>query len=318
MPRVYSRICDWCGEAYTGRGERFCSRNCMSGSPGDPPHLREEDFLRPVNIHVTPKTYTAAKPKTDEVTSVHYGDIHFPHHDPRALTIRNKVLDFLSPEVVVDHGDTLDCEAISKYPKDPAHRVSLASEIAMASSDFGIVHSITPSARHLWFEGNHEDRLKRLLWKAADSRDLGEVLGLEGVSDHLRWGNLLGLDGLGWESTPYPGHVLLFDKMMLIHGNTVRTQSAYSARAEYDRYGKSGLSGHTHRLGSYYRRDYNGVHSWHELGMLGRIRNDYVAHANWQQGLGVITWSADHSRWGFEAVMIHEGVGYFRGLRFEG
>ncbi len=313
MPKIYRQNCERCGEWYEGFGLRFCSSDCAQSKR---PLLISDD-LRPIKIYVTPKKYTAAK-KEGLFHSVHYGDIHFPFHDSRALTIRNKILDFLRPGLVVDHGDTLDCESISRFPKDPFKRISLADEIKMAATDFGTVHGLTPQANHIWFEGNHEERLKRLLWKAADARDLGEILTLEGVIEHLSWGNLLGLDDLGWESIPYPQHKLLFEKMMLIHGNTVRTQSAYSARAEHDRYGKSGLSGHTHRMGSYYHRDYNGIHSWQELGMLGRIREDYVAHANWQQGMGVVTWSNDRSRWGFEPVMIHEGVGFFRGLRFEG
>ncbi len=313
MGRIYKRNCNACGNPYEGWGVKFCSQECSIRIP----EKEYSSLLTPVNIHVTPKKYVAEK-QTGLFTSVHYGDIHFPHHDPRALEIRNKILDFLDPSIVVDHGDTLDCESISKYPKDPHKRISLADEILMASKDLGEVHAITPNAAHIWFEGNHEDRLKRILWKAADDRSLGDVLTLDGISAHLEWGNLLGISSLGWEAFSYPKHKLLFDKVMLIHGNTVRTQSAYSARAEHDRYGKSGLSGHTHRMGSYYHRDYNGIHSWNELGLLGRIREDYVAHANWQQGMGVVTWSDDRSRWGFEPIVIHEGMAIFRGLKFTG
>jgi len=313
VPKIYKQHCEKCGEYYEGLGAKFCSYSCSvpRRAPSSP------DDLRPVRIHVTPKKYTATKAE-GLFHSVHYGDIHFPFEDRQALEIRNKILDFLRPSLVVDHGDTMDCESISRFPKDPFKRTSLSDEIKMAATDFGEVHALTPQANHVWFEGNHEERLKRLLWKAADARDLGEVLTLEGVVEHLAWGNLLGLDELGWEVIAYPEHKLLFEKLMLVHGNTVRIHSAYSAKAEHDRYGKSGISGHTHRLGAFYHTDYNGVHSWHELGLLGSIRNDYVAHANWQQGMGVVTWSRDHSRWGFEPVMIHEGVAFFRGLRFEG
>ena len=125
MGKIWKRNCDWCGKWYEGRGARFCSRLCPQGESADLPiGDKERDFLQPVHIHITPKVYTAAKPSSDEITSVHYGDIHFPHHDPRALDIRNQILDFLDPEIVVDHGDTLDCEAISRWPKDPLNRTS--------------------------------------------------------------------------------------------------------------------------------------------------------------------------------------------------
>jgi len=323
--KIYKKDCDWCSEYYEGVGKQYCSRQCYFAFQAYSSKIigarqRRKDLdalLRPVHIHVTPKKYTAAK-EEGLFHSVHYGDIHFPFEDPRALTIRNKILDFLRPEMVVDHGDTGDCEAISRFPKDPFNRTPLSEEIKMMAADFGEVHALTPDAEHIWFEGNHEERLKRTLWKAAEARDIAEILTLEGVKEHLAWGNLLGLDNLGWECIAYPEHKLIFGKLMLVHGNTVRVHSAYSAKAEHDRYGKSGISGHTHRLGAFYHTDYNGVHSWHELGLLGSIRTDYVAHANWQQGMGVVTWSDNRQRWGFEPIMIHEGVAFFRGLRFEG
>ena len=323
MPKIHNGTCERCAQPYRGRGKRFCSTSCCGAAQ---PKIQAEihayqggpeDLFRPINIHVTPKKLNAAK-RSDVFHSVHYGDIHFPFHDPRALAIRNQILDFLTPGLVVDHGDTGDCESISVYPKDPFKRTPLGAEFQMMAADFGEVHTLTPRAEHVWLEGNHEERLKRLVWRAADTRDLAEVLTLEAVTDALKWGKLLGLDSLGWESVPYPKSKLLFNRVIVAHGNTVRTHSAYSAKAEHDRYGKSGISGHTHRRGSYYHTDYNGTHAWHELGMLGAIRNDYVAHANWQQGFGVVTWSKDRTRWGFEAVEIYDGAAFFRGMRFEG
>lgn len=316
---IQKRICDGCQKYYEGVGVKFCSVSCRYAKPSFPLLSDKDDFdlFRPLNIYVSPPKLKAAK--AGHLThSVHYGDIHFPHHDVRALNIRNQILDFLNPEVVVDHGDTGDCESISKFPKDPFARISLHEEFEMMARDFGEVHSITPKASHIWLEGNHEERLKRLLWRAADTRDLAEILTLPLVTEALEWKKLLGLEGLDWELIPYPKHKLLFDKLILVHGSTVRMHSGYSAKAEHDRYGKSGLSGHTHRMGAFYHTDYNGIHSWHELGMLGKIRSDYVAHANWQQGMGVVTWNKDRTRWGFEPISIHDGLAIFRGLRFEG
>ncbi len=194
----------------------------------------------------------------------------------------------------------------------------MKEEIQRGAKLLGQIHALTPHAEHVWFEGNHEERLKRLIWGLADNRQAGEILTLDGVRNALEWGNLLGLDALGWETTPYPKHKLLHDKLIVKHGSSVRKHSAYTAKEEHDKYGKSGISGHTHRLGAFYHRDYNGAHAWFEIGLLGRIREDYVDHANWQQGMAVVTWSKDRSRFGVELVSIHDGVCYFRGRRFEG
>ncbi|HYE77539.1 MAG TPA: hypothetical protein VEI97_06110, partial [bacterium] len=271
------------------------------------------ELPRPVVLKVTRPRLPSSSP--GPFASVHYSDIHFPHHDPRALNILYQILDYIRPGLVVDHGDTLDCAEIGRWPKDPNNRVSLKEEIVMGAEHIGVVHALTPEAGHVWLEGNHEERLKRLIWGLADQRAAGEILTLEPVRKALEWGSLLGLDSLGWEVVPYPKHKLLFDRLVLKHGNSVRKHSSYSAREEHDKYGKSGLSGHTHRQGGYWHRDYNGVHAWWELGLLGQIREDYVDHANWQQGLACITWSDDRTRYGVELISIHDGVTYFRGRR---
>jgi len=274
------------------------------------------ELIRTVQIKVRPKEFSQAP--SGFFTSVHWGDRHFPYNDPRCDNILYQILDITSPGMTVDHGDTMDCEEISKYPKDPHNRVGLGDEIKGASRFFGQVHALTPDAEHIFLEGNHEERLKRLVWASADKRALGEVLTLPGVREALEWPSLLGIDELGWEFVPYPHHKLLWDRILLIHGNKVRKDSGMSARAEYDSYGKSGLSGHTHRRGAFHRTDYDGVHTWYEMGMLGSIRADYVAHANWQQGLMVVSWSEDRKEWGPAPVPIHDGVAYFRGMRLEG
>jgi hypothetical protein len=69
-------------------------------------------------------------------------------------------------------------------------------------------------------------------------------------------------------------------------------------------------------MGTYYHTDYNGPHVWVELGLMGRIREDYVSHANWQQGFAVVTWSEDRKRFGIEHINIHEGKAMFRGKQY--
>jgi len=281
--------------------------------------IKPHEFIREMRIHVPSKTYTAAK--SGFFTSVHWSDIHFPHEDERTLNILYQVLDIVQPGLVADHGDTLDCEQISKYPKDPWGRVGLADEIKMAARHFGVVESlISEDCQRVWLEGNHEVRLKKEVWKMCVDRVAGEILTLEqlGLKDRLEWGNLFGISERGWEIVPHPKHKLLWDRLLLIHGNKVRGDSALSARAEHKTYGKSGLSGHTHRRGSYHLTDHNGTQTWYEMGMMGKIRDDYVAHANWQQGFMVISWSDDRKEWGPEPVPIHDGVAYFRGMRLEG
>lgn len=266
---------------------------------------------------VRPKVPRSRKATAD--VSVHFSDVHYPHHDPRALSILHQILEITDPTVVVDHGDTLDAEQLGRWAKDPERRVSLADEIRMGVEHFGQITALTrPDCRHVWLEGNHEDRLRRTIWDMADRRAAGELLTLPTVREALQWGSLLGLDSLGWEQYPYQAthdrrnFCLLFDRIVCKHGAST---GAHPAQAEFKKYGKSGISGHTHKMASHHHRDWNGQLRWTCLGLMGRIREDYVDHAAWQQSLAVVTWSKDKSRWGMEHVQIIDGECYFRGKK---
>lgn len=283
------------------------------------PRLAESWDFKPLEIIV--KRPSTKPPRSGGFfTSVHYGDLHYPYQDDDALRVLYQVLDDVRPDLVVCHGDLLDCEQISRFPKDPYNRTPLHEEIRMGAEHLGEVTAITPHADHWLLEGNHEERLRRTLWSMGEDRVGGELVQLKGMRETLSWENQLGLGSLGWEFTPYPQHMLLFDRIILAHGKTVRRHSAYSAKAEHDLYAKSGMSGHTHRMGSYYHSAYDGqVQAWHELGLLGRIRSDYTGTPpNWQQGFAVVTWTQDRSRYGVEHISIHEGSAFFRGRQYGG
>lgn len=261
------------------------------------------------------------RPSEGDFVSVHFGDEHFPHHDERAINLLYQVLDYVNPGFVCAHGDVLDCETIGRWPQDPMNKVGLQEEVVMGANHLGIVEALSPNAELVFLEGNHEDRLRKAIWQLSENRIAGQILKMPQVQEILTWKSLLGLQN--WHTVSYtgaggPNHYLLFDRMILKHGDTVRPHSGASAKAEYTKYNKGGMSGHTHRRGSYEHRDFNGTHAWFEIGLLGSIREAYVAHADWQQGINVVSWSADRKQYGVEEVRIHHGVAYFRGKRFTG
>jgi hypothetical protein len=73
-----------------------------------------------------------------------------------------------------------------------------------------------------------------------------------------------------------------------VHGTAVGQHSGWSAKAEYDYYGKSGCSGHTHRLGAYYKTTAEGPNVWFEIGGMCLRKSWYKIKGkqliNWQQG----------------------------------
>jgi hypothetical protein len=174
--------------------------------------------------------------------------------------------------------------------------------------------SLSPFAIRRWLLGNHEDRLRRLIWDMASNVPAAQLVRLPNVWEQLEWGKLVGADAIGWEVID--GKVVQFDKLVLKHGNVVRQQSAYSARAELEKYQKSGISGHTHRRGVFEKRDLNGTHAWFEHGCLCELDPSYVSDPNWQQGFLVVSWSQDRQHYGVEEVRIHKGVAVFRGKQY--
>lgn len=276
--------------------------------------LKEEDaeIALPVQpIVVEPKIPKGATTNEGVVVSVHYGDTHFPFHDPRALSVFFSILSDLTPDVIVHHGDLVDCYTISRYEKNPAHRVSLQDEIQLGAEHLAAVAKAAPDARRILLSGNHEDRLRRLIWKMTRESPVRDLMNLDSIKDTLNWPSLLGLESSGWEWSE--DKVVLFDKLILKHGSTVRKWSAYSAKAEREKYSKSGMSGHTHRMGAHFHRDWNGQHGWWELGCLCQLDPEYTDDPDWQQGFAVTTWNEDRSRFTVEPVHIHEGEAAFRG-----
>lgn len=268
------------------------------------------DYLLPQQtIQVTPKIPPGAKKTPGDFVAVHYGDTHFPFADPAALKILYAIIRDLKPQLIVHHGDLVDAYAISRYDKDPAHRTTLDKEIQLAAEHLATVAALAPKARRILLEGNHEDRLRRLLWNEA-AGPLREVLALTKVEERLNWPFLLDLAGSGWE---WKKKEILFGKMILKHGSVVRAHSAASAKAEQERYSKSGISGHTHRMGSFFVRDWNGTHGWWEHGCLCKTDPQYVEDPNWQQGLVVVTWSKQRDYFSVEPVAINKGRAVFRG-----
>lgn len=244
-------------------------------------------------------------------TSVHYGDVHFPYQDDAALSILYQIIGATKPNIVVCHGDLLDCYAISAFAKKIGDRPALADEIAQAKAHFSHINALAPRARKLFFKGNHEDRLQRELKRMATKPEALEILRLPTVESALTWPALLELDRLGWEY--HDKRYNLFDRLILKHGNVVRKWSAYSAKEECGRYSKSGISGHTHRRGVFEHTDWNGVHAWWEHGCLCDLAPEYVEDPNWQQGFLVVTWSDDRESFSVEEIRIHNGTAFFRG-----
>jgi hypothetical protein len=77
------------------------------------------------------------------------------------------------------------------------------------------------------------------------------------------------------------------------------------------------MSGHTHRIGGYTQRIYEGSLSWWGLGCLCSLQTqNYINHPNWQQGFALVNWAKDKETYSVERVRVHDGKAIFRGKTY--
>ena len=254
---------------------------------------------------------------TEIITGVIYGDTHGQYIDEAAEGVLLSVLKDFQPDVVVHIGDAVDCYTISRFSKDPTRKETLQDEIDHARRHLARVRLATPNAAMYLFEGNHEERLHRAFCASQDA--MREVVQLRAFQDAITWPNLLQLDGLGVNWVPLQDQPAMgiFTKFILKHGDVVRKWSGWSAAGEWAKYGKSGASGHVHRLGLFFHRDWNGNHVWAETGCLCDLNPDYTPDPDWQNGFLVVTFERATGAFQVEPVYIHRGSAVWRGQVFK-
>lgn len=210
-------------------------------------------------------------------------DEHRPYHDPRAVEIALKITSDFRPNLRVAGSDGLDFYNISKYDKNPQRVMdgNLQVEIDSWAAGQREWRDASPDAAVYFLIGNHEDRLRKWLWRHP------ELYGLE----VLRLPQLLQFEKLGipWNEEAHT-ELELCKKLVIRHGDLVRQHSAYTAKAILEReyYARNVVFGHTHRGGSHYVTTRDGVVQAQEGFCLCRLDPEYQRNPNWQQGLVLI------------------------------
>src|SRR3990167_5599245 len=204
------------------------------------------------------------------------GDLQIPFQDDRAVAAMLNLAADLAPDFVYLIGDIIDFYAISSHLPDPSR--PLQQEIERTHRFLDDMNAATPSAAvRYYIEGNHEDRLRKYIWSHSPVLSENPMLTLS---------TQLGLTERGYIHITYP-HGVLHNDLYLVHGDLVSKHSAYTAKQMLDHYGMSGISGHTHRLGSHYKTTLGGPLGWWENGCLCLLDLDYDDKTNWQQGFSI-------------------------------
>lgn len=170
-------------------------------------------------------------------------DIHVPFHDYLSILLACAVLRWWKPDVCILGGDILDFYQLSSYDKNPERGFGIQDEIDTFHTDVlaplsGVLSS---RVRKIYFPGNHEDRLRKYMWRNPDLFDVRS----------LQLSSLLELDRYGWE---YVESRVRFGNLLEVsHGVRVGKWSGAAARAEAEqrRYSITTITGHVHKAGHF-------------------------------------------------------------------
>ncbi len=226
-------------------------------------------------------------------TALIFQDAHIPFQDQRVIREVELFMGELQPDMVVYPGDIVDCYLLSKFDKNPERANHLQQEFDMAAAMFKRQRELLPNARMIFEPGNHEDRLRKYLWSKASALASLRCLRIE---------ELMGLKDNGVECIEKDEGVLFNDNFLVTHAEIIRAHSGWTAKGMSDKHGGSGIHGHSHRLGSYYKTNRSGMYGWWENGCLCDMCPDYMVHPNWQQGFSVVTFT--HGRFWVEQMPI--------------
>ena len=238
---------------------------------------------------------------------VFISDIHAPFQDDKALQILYNFIKWFKPKTIFIMGDLLDAYAISRFTKDPKGKLNFKEEIESSREILKQIRVCGGKAKIYYLRGNHEMRMQKYLWNRAE-----ELSGLT----VLEIPSLLKFEDLNIEYVEKG--MMMYHDVMIKHGTIVRQYAGYSAKAEFEKNGCSGVSGHTHRAAIYMHSNAGGDYKWMECGCLCRLDQEYMEgeKPNWSQGFGVGYFSNTSKRYQLDLINIIDGKAIYNGKEF--
>ena len=208
-------------------------------------------------------------------TVVKLCDFHVPYQSDKTISVALKLCKHIKPKIVV-LDEVIDFYSLSKFNKDPKRKTCLQNDLNTTYAVLSKIRKALPETRMVMVESNHDKRLQKYLNSKAE--ELSQL-------DCLKFEKLLKLDKLDIEYRKD----FFFRGVLFKHGDLIRKHSAYTAKAELEKEGVNGVSGHTHRLSMHFKTLRGGDYVWLEGGCLCKTKNiEYIdGCANWQQGLSI-------------------------------
>lgn len=211
-------------------------------------------------------------------TIVVFNDVHVPFHNKKGVEAVLKLCKEYQPDAIVINGDFLDCYSISSFDKAPGGP-TLQDELDQGLEILNRLRRYCPLAEIWYTEGNHEERLRRLIKSQH---------GLHGLRS-FSLESLLEFERLDIKYRSYK-EVVWFGDLAIYHGKHISGHAGYSAKRELERGGfRYVITGHVHRLGFHHQKGYTGNRMALENGGLFDIEQcEYLLNPNWMNGFCIV------------------------------
>lgn len=222
-------------------------------------------------------------------------DLHLPFHNKKLLECWLDRVREGGWDGVDIMGDFIDCYSLSRFDTNPLRKTNFQAEVDQGNEILAEIRECLPKADIRYSEGNHEDRLRKVLWgkcpELAHLRNLSipEVMRLEEL-------------GVQWHSTQEPYRI---GNLWYTHGDLLRKHAGMSARAKSEAMNGPCIVGHSHRMGWSPHTTHTGTQDAYEVGhMSDPTRLDYVRNVyNWQLG-----WAEVHFEGNYHYVNFYRVV----------
>lgn len=221
-------------------------------------------------------------------------DHQIPDQDDKTIRAVNKFMKDFAPDKVHIVGDFLNFTAVAKYDQDPYYHKNMADEIKIGRKILGDIvknaRNANPEADVIWYEGNHEARLVKYMGRNASA--LAEIVDEDGeIINSIP--HIFNLKELGVQWVPSMQRHTEPGGIEVEHGDVARGKAGHTAHAMLDKRGKSGFSGHTHRLAMIFRTQTDEQKFWVETGSMCKqnFESPYARTPDWQQGFAVGVYS---------------------------
>lgn len=236
---------------------------------------------------------TVSCQKVDSERALFVNDWHIPFHDADAIDLILRFASWFKPHKFFIVGDYIDCYTVSRFDKDPARIDSAQEELDQGNRILRCIRRACGSETEIiYLDGNHEFRWTKYVWQHPELNSLR----------NLRIPSLLNFDSVGIKQYYTYQQSTNWHGLLVEHGNIARKHSAATAKGMLESRGVCGLSGHTHRLATYYHTDNSGVKAWYENGCGCQLTPSYIIGVpNWCQGFSI-----GYSRPGKKRFAIHQ------------